>query len=116
MKDRIAKKDVKAMYGTIIKVPYCNLQELLTFEDPKYYNCGTYGWNFDVYLIDSDTAIVTGYRPFGNVTPAYEVTRKYEEKAREIKKDWRWVTDYDGVRDRMRNLIAEFVKEVCENG
>lgn len=116
MKEKITKKSINAEYENIISVPYCNLQMLLRMEDPRYYNAGTYGWNFDVYPIDAETCIVTGYRPFGNIKPKYELTKEYERKAEKIWEEFRWVTDYDYVRNELRKLIAEFVKEVCENG
>lgn len=33
---------------------------------PYYYTCGVYGWNADVYVLDYNTVIVSGYRPFGH--------------------------------------------------
>ena len=113
MKDRVTKKDVRESYKNIIVVPYCYLQGLLRLEDPRYYNSGTYGWNFDVYPIDAETAIVTGYRPFGNCKASYDLTQKYERKAEAVWTQYRWITDYDYVKDELRKLIAEFVKEVC---
>ena len=113
-KEKITQKRIVADYDRIISVPYCNLQTMLTMENPRYYTCGTYGWNTDIYRIDLDTVIVTGYRPFGNYKPKYALTQKYESKAKEIYEEFRWVTDYEDVQNRLRNLIEEFVKEVCE--
>lgn len=112
-KSRETKRDIMSSYKRIICVPYCNLQTMLTLEDPWYYTCGTYGWNADVYHVDLETVIVTGYRPFGNIKPKYEVTRKYEQKAKAIYDEFRWITDYDSVKERLRKLTEEFVEEVC---
>ena len=54
-------------YRNVIKVGYCDLQDALKWREPNFYTAGVYGWNADVYVIDCDTVIVTGYRPFGNV-------------------------------------------------
>ena len=113
MKYKATKKEIRENYANIICVPYCGLQALLRLENPHYYNSGTYGWNFDVYTIDPETVIVTGYRPFGNFRPEYEMTKEYERKAEAIWEQYRWLTDYDFVHDELRKLIAEFVKEVC---
>lgn len=112
-KEKATRKSIVANYDRVISVPYCNLQTMLNMEDPRYYTCGVYGWNADVYRIDLDTVIVTGYRPFGNFKPKYELTQRYESEAKKIYDEFRWVTDYDEVRNRLRNLIAKFVKEVC---
>lgn len=53
-------------YRNVIKVGYCDLQDALKWSEPDFYTAGVYGWNADVYVIDYDTVIVTGYRPFGN--------------------------------------------------
>lgn len=54
-------------YRNVIKVGYCDLQDALKWREPNFYTVGVYGWNADVYVIDYDTVIVTGYRPFGNI-------------------------------------------------
>ena len=112
-KSRETRKSIMASYKRTVCVPYCNLQTMLAMEDPWYYTCGTCGWNADVYHVDLDTVIVTGYRPFGNYHPKYDLVRKYENKAKEIYNEFRWVTDYEDVKDRLWNLTKEFVKEVC---
>ena len=54
-------------YRNVIKVGYCDMQDALKGREPNFYTAGVYGWNSDVYVLDRDTAIVTGYRPFGNI-------------------------------------------------
>ena len=54
-------------FDNVIRVGYCDMQDALKWREPDYYTVGVYGWNADVYVIDCDTVIVTGYRPFGNV-------------------------------------------------
>ena len=60
-------------YRNVIKVGYCDLQDALEWREPNFYTAGVYGWNSDVYVIDHDTVIVTGYRPFGNMELPREV-------------------------------------------
>ena len=54
-------------FENVIRVGYCDMQSALTWREPNFYTAGVYGWNADVYVIDADTVVVTGYRPFGNV-------------------------------------------------
>ena len=67
MKTKITKKAIMSAYRNVIKVGYCDLQDALKLREPNFYTAGVYGWNADVYVIDYDTVIITGYRPFGNV-------------------------------------------------
>lgn len=85
MKYQTTKKQIMLYYPNVIKVPYCALQTLLKYNKPVAYTCSkTYGWRADVYEITFDTVIVTGYAPFGNIVPDYEIIKKYEGKAKEL--------------------------------
>lgn len=67
MKTKITKKAIMSAYFNVIKVGYCDMQDALKWREPDFYTVGVYGWNADVYVIDCDTVVVTGYRPFGNI-------------------------------------------------
>ena len=67
VKTQTTKKAIVNAYRNVIKVGYCDLQDALKWREPNFYTAGVYGWNADVYVIDCDTVIVTGYRPFGNI-------------------------------------------------
>ena len=74
MKTQTTKKAIMNSYRNVIKVGYCDLQDALKWREPNFYTAGVYGWNADVYVIDYETVIVTGYRPFGNVEiPRYVI-------------------------------------------
>ena len=75
MKVKVTKKKIMNNCGVIYYTGYCNLQNLLNWFSPRYYTCGVYGWNADIYVIDG-IYICTGYRPFGTVRLNYDdVTR-----------------------------------------
>jgi hypothetical protein len=68
-----------------------------------------YGWRSDVYKF-GDVAIVTGYAPFGNIEPSYDVIQYYERKAEEIiENNWRLNTQ----KDLLDKLIQEFLIAVA---
>ena len=113
MSRKTTKKDVMGNYKRKICVPYCDLQTMLKFEDPISHTEGVYGWNADIYYIDLNTVIVTGYRPFGNYNPDRDFIAKYEEEAKKIYAEFNWVTDYDTVKNNLWELTKRFVKEVC---
>lgn len=81
-KIRTTEKEIKNNFTNIYYCNYCNLQNLLTLYQPDYYTKGVYGWNADVYVIDFDTVIVTGYRPFGNIK--IENCEELEEQAKKV--------------------------------
>lgn len=81
-KIRITEKEIKENYKNIYYCNYCNLQNLLTYYQPDYYTKGVYGWNADIYILDFDTVIVTGYRPFGNIK--IENTEELEKEAKKV--------------------------------
>lgn len=108
MKKKITRNDMKWMYNKIIKIGYCELQYLLYFDDPKYYNHGVYGWNYDVYDFD-DIAICTGYNPVGNVKPEHEIIRKYDDAAKLIVLG---NDNFDVKIEKVQSLRNEFIKRV----
>lgn len=135
MKYETTKKAILSNYPNVIKVGYCSLQTLLKFHSPSAYTASkTYGWRADVYEITPDTVIVTGYGPFGNIVPDYEIIKEYEEKAKELcEKRWqsqervyrefhmcvKVPVPYDeALANNKRDLDAllhEFIREVTPN-
>lgn len=57
---QLNKKDVQLKNKLVISIPYCKAQYLLYYRSPIGYTDGA-----DIYQIDSNTAISTGYEPFG---------------------------------------------------
>ena len=64
MKFKTTRKAIKQGYENVIQVPYCGLQNLLRCESPIAYTTRAEGWGADIYDF-GNTAIVTGYAPFG---------------------------------------------------
>ena len=108
MKFKTTQKAIKANYNTIICVPYCGLQNLLSCESPVAYTVRREGWAADIYDMGDGIAIVTGYAPFGNVRPSYELRNRYEKQAEQI----RCLSGYDGKRNALRELQRAFIEEV----
>lgn len=109
MKFKTTQKEIKANYRNIIKVDYCDLQNLLKYESPIAYTSGIYGWNADIYDFGG-TAICTGYRPFGNIRPNWEIMDKYEKEAENIYKSYRYKDRIDALKDLQKKFIEEVLK------
>lgn len=110
-KIKTTAKAIRNAYPNIITIGYCDLQYLLGYFSPAYYTCGVYGWNCDIYIIDSETVIATGYRPVNGKYHNYEIVKKYNDKAKsEIYGNWD--EDYDTKKDKANKLLSDFVKEI----
>lgn len=115
IKTKVSMKEVKATHTHVIQIGYCALQNLLRCEAAWNYTSGVYGWNADVYSYGS-IAIVTGYRPFGDIIPRYETVKKYETKAQQKIDSWRdrGVWDYEKREKELRKIIDSFLREVTK--
>ncbi|MEI6296197.1 MAG: hypothetical protein WCO84_00945 [bacterium] len=85
MKFKTTKKAIKDNYYRILSVPYCELQNLLRYENPIAYSSGSYGWACDYYYVDG-VLISTGYSTINskNVKQEYDIMELYEKQARSI--------------------------------
>lgn len=108
MKTKITKKTIMTAYRNVIKVGYCDMQDALKWREPNFYTAGVYGWNSDVYVIDHDTVIVTGYRPFGNVELPREVIDMLNKCAKSITR----YLNYDLAKIYLKNNIDELVSGI----
>ena len=108
MKTQITKKAIMNAYRNVIKVGYCDMQDALKWREPNFYTAGVYGWNADVYVIDYDTVIVTGYRPFGNMELSREVIDTLNKCARSITHYF----DYDMAKISLGNNLYELASGI----
>lgn len=111
MKYKTTKRDVMNGYAAVISVSYCGLQTLLRCETAKAYTARCEGWAADIYDFGM-TAIVTGYAPFGNIKPGYEMCRKYELAAEKIA--YNYDLSYEEQKSQLAALIREFIREVTK--
>ena len=111
MKFKTTQKAIRGGYSDIIRVGYCDLQYLLKFENPIAYTTRVEGWAADVYSV-KNRAIVTGYSPFGNIKPPYDLVREYDDQARAIATDWNMPQDIK--REKISALLSAFIDEVSK--
>lgn len=109
MKFKTTQKEIFAKYDKIICVPYCGLQNLLSYESPVAYTVRREGWGADIYDMGGGVAIVTGNAPFGNIRPPYELRERYEEQAEKIRYEYNYVRQ----RESLKSLATDFIKEAC---
>lgn len=112
MKYATTRKNVTNSFENRISIPYCGLQRLLSCESAVAYTVRREGWGADIYDFGS-TCIVTGYAPFGNISPDYKMREKYEQKAEQIIEYYNF--SYDKRKRRLRELICEFLEEAIQS-
>lgn len=112
MKVKVTKKEIRENYKNVISVGYCQLQYLLRGKNPNFYTSGIYGWNSDIYEINYNTCLVTGYSPFGNIEIERNTIQKYEEKARKICCDYS--LDWEQQTKKLDKLLDKFINEVVK--
>ena len=111
-KVRTSQKAIKEVYQNVIAIGYCNLQSLLDFfyDKERYYTVRREGWGSDVYDFGL-TAISTGYAPFGDIGPSYDLVEKYEHEAQKLRSVSLLKITYPEKRKRAEKLMTEFIKE-----
>ena len=78
-------KNIRNNWNKVFRAGYCDLQYIMKYNEPQYYNSGVYGWNCDIYCdFSRDIAITTGYRNMAGKRIPDEILNKYTEIAKEI--------------------------------
>ena len=112
MKYKTTMKAVMAGYQFVISVGYCDLQNLLRFQNPIAYTCGTYGWNADIYDF-GNVAICTGYRPFGNVSSStIGLNHLYDAMAMRIIAFTNKDDSYEAKKEKVNKILETYIKTV----
>lgn len=111
MKFKTTQRKIKNNYNIIIRVPYCKLQNLLSYKNPVAYTERREGWAADIYEVYVSVAIVTGYAPFGNLIPSFDLLSEYENKAEKIFLN----STTEDKEKALDSLLREFVDDVIKS-
>lgn len=108
MKYKITQKETRQNFVKVFKVGYCEIKSIEYFLGPEAYNCGSNGWNYDLFTFGR-YAISTGYCPIGtNVDEhfikiindiANDCKRKHED----------YNKDFQECQDECKNRIYNFL-------
>lgn len=118
MKFRTTRKEIMNGFNHVLCVGYADLDSLLNLLSPVGYTCGRDGWNADVYDLAPvelyGWAIVSGYRPFGNLRVKHETAESYNKAAREIMNN---SPEWEKRQKLLTDLLKSFIQSVkIENG
>ena len=107
MKLKITKKAINASGKKVLKIGYCELQNLLSYTEPFAYSTRVEGWACDYYLINN-IIISTGYASIGDAVE-YSLIKEYDKKAEYIR-----YSDWDDKKTELEKLTFEFLKKVVK--
>ena len=111
-KIKTTNKYIKAVWANVYRCGYCDLQYIMRGEDPVYYNCGVYGWNYDAYCdYKRNIAITTGYRNMTGQRIPDEIIDKYTEIAKKILEDY-WKKPYNEIEAALAENRENFFEEL----
>ena len=97
MKVKVSGKKVKESYAKVFKAAYCELPFL---RNPRAYNAGIYGWNWDLYDNEDQTiAICTGYRNMPGKRIPENILNEYIKLCEAIRK-----ANYDNYDSTMKAI------------
>lgn len=113
LKSKVTKKELKSNYTYIFSTTQ-NLYYLLMNNNAKFYYANVYGWRFDVYQIDLDTIITTGYEYLKENKKQKEINNilyKYNKLAYKI-----YCCNYsqEVYKDCIKNNLNKCVNELKE--
>ena len=121
IKLKVSKREIRNNFKNVLYCGYCELADLLSYKNANYYNANNYGWRNDIYLIDNNTVIVTGYEPFGNIEIPRDISKKYNDIAYRIKKNGlkdaqtkKITFDYNILKDNIDEVIEEMTQEIIK--
>ena len=114
-KTHISIKKIRNYWSKKFYCGYCDLQDIMKYKEPTYYNAGVYGWNCDIYTdAMTDIAITTGYRNMTGKRIPNELIKKYSDNAKEI---WESMAHtipfpYEAIKDALDQNRRNFFDEL----
>lgn len=114
MKIKTTIKYIRQIWKNVYRCGYCDLCDIMSYEEPQYYNSGVYGWNCDIYCdYKRDIAITTGYRNMAGRNIPYELIEKYSNIAKEIRKA-PFTTSFDEIKNALDQNRENFFDELLK--
>lgn len=114
MKEKTTMKAIRNNWSKVFYAGYCDLQYIFKSVEPRYYNCGVYGWNCDVYVdYKNDIAITTGYRNMTGRRIPDELIEEYSEIAKEISSNI-FCKPYEEIKNALDENRENFLDELAK--
>jgi hypothetical protein len=116
-KQRTTVKELNRNFSIILNLgSHSVLDEALNlaYDEASYYHAGGLGWNYDVFVIDAKTCVVTGYRVSSSLHAtkcSSTFCKPFAGKIDEIRKATGIGYEaHKEMQGKLRDLIGEFVQ------
>ena len=111
-KTKTTIKAIRNNWSKVYMCGYCDLQYIMKYNEPAFYNSGIYGWNCDVYVdYARDIAITTGYREMIGKRIDETIIKKYSDLAKEISENT-FNIPYEEIKMALDKNVEEFFEEL----
>lgn len=112
MKRKVTNKQLKESFQNIIYMDNLHFLSYAITDGATFYNSGVYGKNYDVYIYDYKTILVTGYRNIPYNKRNYEIEQKYNALYDEAIKELPFGDDkkYTIASEIMQKYVEEMTK------
>lgn len=109
-KIKVRIKDIRSYEDDmpVIALGYCECPYLFRNYDPMFYTSGSYGWNFDTYILFG-VVFSTGYRYMPGRRINSDIINEYEYSARVI-----WSMDCLTYQEKCRR-VETLLKGLCDD-
>jgi hypothetical protein len=109
-KIQMTRAEINRLYKRVYRYNISTLHPLFDGFDAKGYNCGVYGWNFNVYPVTADICILSGDRgTFGDYLP-----EKAERILQNAKKYFRSVPEWRKREKYIKVAKRKFIKALTD--
>lgn len=113
---KMTRTTIKANYSNIYYVGYCEMYHALGAFRKIGWTEGVYGWNYNVYEIDNETVVLTGYRGMFGTRIDHDLSRKIEAKADKIYCDRENRLPYEKRKAKIRRMVLKYFETIKEGG
>lgn len=109
-KIQMTRAEINRLYNRVYRYNISTLDPIYTQWDATGYNCGVYGWNFNVYPVTAEICILSGDRgTFGEHLP-----KKAERILQNAKKYFRTVPDWSKRDKYIKVAKRKFIKALTD--
>lgn len=112
-KMKMSARQMKNISPVVLGIPYCRLQNVLDkTSTPRYYNSGVTGWKCDLYIINENISIVTGYDYQSASTVTFgQLDTSLQNKLDAVERLSYEIDDVDYVKKTFHNLLNIIVEK-----
>lgn len=112
----MTRKELTNSFSKVLRIGYCDLQDLTAYCKKIGYNSGVYGWNWDAFILNYDVAICTGYRSMAGDNISSECKKEINKAIKEYEENHK-SGDWHKTGEEVRKIALEilfkhgFIKE-----